>query len=79
MSYLIQLLLERLRMPYSSFDYEDDDEKYRDIWTNYTARINHRFTWLMVIFVGIPVIGLAFFLFLIDYPEPINISLFGIP
>jgi len=79
MSYLIQLLLERLKRPYSSFDDDDDDEKYHDIWINYMARINHRFTWLMIIFVGIPFIGLAFFLFLIDYPEPINISMFVIP
>ena len=58
---------------------EDEIEKYERVWCDYKARINHRLTWLMVLFVGIPFIGLAFFLFLIDYPEPINISLFGIP
>ncbi len=58
---------------------EDEIEKYERVWRDYKARINHRLTWLMVLFVGIPFIGLAFFLFLIDYPEPINISLFGIP
>ncbi len=58
---------------------EDEDEKYERIWRNYKDRINERFTLLMILFVGIPFIGLAFFLFLIDYPEPINTSWFGMP
>lgn len=58
---------------------EDEIDKYERVWRNYKDRLNERFTWLMVIFVGIPFIGFAFILWIIDYPEPFNISMFGIP
>lgn len=61
---------------------EDEEEKYKRYWRGYKGRIALIFNSVVVpamVILGLLAMVFSFFLFLIDYPEPINISWFGIP
>ncbi len=63
---------------------EDEEEQYNRYWDwrGYKSPMAWIFNAIVVpavVFVGVLLIAFSYLLFLIDYPEPINISLFGIP
>ncbi len=61
---------------------EDEEEQYNRYWRGYKERMALIFNSVgvpAIVTIGLLTIAFCFFLYVIGYPEPINISLFGIP